>query len=64
MPSLKTLLPRPWEATVEENDAAAAAHHEKWKADVKAKKVPEPKLVFTEKQKKWAKDFLTTPSQI
>ena len=27
-------------------------------------KEPEPKPVFTEKQKKWAKDFLTTPSPI
>ena len=30
---------------------------------MKAIKEPEPKQVFTEKQKKWAKDFLTTPSQ-
>jgi hypothetical protein len=64
MPSLKPLLPRPWELSVEETNVAAAAHHEKWKADIKAKKEPEPKPVFTEKQKKWAKDFLTTPSQI
>jgi hypothetical protein len=43
---------------------AAAAHYDKWKADTKANKEPEPKQVFTEKQKKWAKDFLTTPSQV
>ena len=42
---------------------AASAHYEKWKADTKAIKEPEPKQVFTEKQTKWAKDFLTTPSQ-
>ena len=42
---------------------AASADYEKWKADMKATKEPEPKQVFTEKQKKWAKDFLTTPSQ-
>ena len=43
---------------------AAVTHHEKWQADIKAKKEPNPKPVFTEKQKKWAKDFLTTLSQI
>ncbi|KAK1612479.1 hypothetical protein QYE76_036152 [Lolium multiflorum] len=58
------LLPRPWELSVEETNVAAAAHHEKWKADMKAKKVSEPKPVYSEKQKKWDKDFLTTPSQV
>lgn len=37
-PSLKPLLPRPWEVSVEENEAAVAAHYEKWKAEVKEKK--------------------------
>ena len=63
-PSLKPLLPRPWELSEAETKLAAAAHYEKWKADTKANKEPEPKQVFTEKQKKWAKDFLTTPSQV
>ncbi|KAK1666218.1 hypothetical protein QYE76_054377 [Lolium multiflorum] len=62
-PSLKPLLPRPWERSAEEVDAAAAAHHEKWKAEMKAEREPEPKPVFSEKQKKWAKSFLSTPSQ-
>jgi hypothetical protein len=62
-PSLKPLIPRPWERSVEETNAAAAAHLEKWKADMKAKREPEPKPVFSEKEKKWAKSFLTTPSQ-
>jgi hypothetical protein len=42
---------------------AAAGQYEKWKADMKLKKDHEPKPVFTEKKKKWAKSFLTTPSQ-
>ena len=62
-PSLKPLLPRPWELSDDETKLAAASQYEKWKADTKAKKEPEPKQVFTEKEKKWAKDFLTTPSQ-
>ena len=62
-PSLKPLLPRPWELSEAETKLAASADYEKWKADMKAIKEPEPKQVFTEKQKKWAKDFLTTPSQ-
>jgi len=62
-PSLKPLIPRPWELDDEEIDAAVAADVEKWKADIKAKREPEPKPVFSEKEKKWAKSFLTTPSQ-
>ncbi|KAK1686628.1 hypothetical protein QYE76_047476 [Lolium multiflorum] len=62
-PSLKPLPTRPWERSAEEVDAAAAGQHEKWKADMKAKREPEPKPVFSEKEKKWAKSFLSTPSQ-
>ncbi|KAK1652061.1 hypothetical protein QYE76_069866 [Lolium multiflorum] len=62
-PSLKPLTPRPWELSVEENAAAVAAQHEKWKADYKKKREPEPKQVFSEKEKSWAKSFLNTPSQ-
>ena len=36
---------------------------EKWKADCKKKREPEPKPVFSNEQKKWAKSFLSTPSQ-
>ncbi|KAK1691937.1 hypothetical protein QYE76_008634 [Lolium multiflorum] len=46
-PSLKPLLPRPWELSEDENNLAAAGQYEKWKADMKAKKEPEPKPVFT-----------------
>jgi hypothetical protein len=63
MPSLKPLSPRPWEMSVEENKATAAAEYEKWKAEVSAKKEPEPKPVYTEKQKKWAYKFLTAKPQ-
>ena len=62
-PSLKPLPTRPWERSAEEVDAAAAADLEKWKADCKKKREPEPKPVFSDEQKKWAKSFLSTPSQ-
>ncbi|KAK1643761.1 hypothetical protein QYE76_061566 [Lolium multiflorum] len=62
-PSLKPLTPRPWELSVEENAAVVAAQHEKWQADCKKKREPEPKQVFSEKEKSWAKSFLNTPSQ-
>ncbi|KAK1648789.1 hypothetical protein QYE76_066594 [Lolium multiflorum] len=62
-PSLKPLIRRPWELSVEENAAVVAAQHEKWKADCKKKREPEPKPVYSDKQKKWAKSFLTEPSQ-
>ncbi|KAK1604872.1 hypothetical protein QYE76_028545 [Lolium multiflorum] len=62
-PSLKPLTPRPWELSVEQNAAVVAAQHEKWQADCKKKREPEPKQVFSEKEKSWAKSFLNTPSQ-
>ena len=62
-PSLKPPPTRPWERSAEEVDAAAAADLEKWKADCKKKREPEPKPVFSDEQKKWAKSFLNTPSQ-
>ncbi|KAK1685676.1 hypothetical protein QYE76_046524 [Lolium multiflorum] len=48
-----------------EDDATTvvAAQHEKWQADCKKKREPEPKPVYSDKQKKWAKSFLTEPSQ-
>ncbi|KAK1608974.1 hypothetical protein QYE76_032647 [Lolium multiflorum] len=52
-PSLKPLIPRPWELSVEENAAVVAAQHEKWKADCKKKREPEPKpaaLMLKEKE--------------
>jgi hypothetical protein len=58
-PSLKPLSPRPLEMSVEENKEVAAAEYEKWKAEALTKKEPEPKPVYTEKQKKWAYKFLT-----
>ena len=60
---MKPLPTRPWERSAEEVDAAAAADLEKWKADCKKKREPEPKPVFSDEQKKWAKSFLSTPSQ-
>ncbi|KAK1631070.1 hypothetical protein QYE76_005385 [Lolium multiflorum] len=62
-PSMKPLPTRPWERSAEEVDAAAAADYEKWKADCKKKREPEPKPVFSDEQKKWAKSFFSTPSQ-
>ncbi|XP_071685150.1 uncharacterized protein [Lolium perenne] len=62
-PSLKPLPTRPWERSAEEVDAHAAAEYEKWKADCKKKREPEPKQVFSDKEKSWAKSFLNTPSQ-
>nr|XP_051190047.1 uncharacterized protein LOC127303345 [Lolium perenne] len=62
-PSLKPLTPRPYDLSVEENAAVVAAQHEKWQADCKKKREPEPKPVYSDKQKKWAKSFLTEPSQ-
>ncbi|KAK1610666.1 hypothetical protein QYE76_034339 [Lolium multiflorum] len=44
--------------------AMAQRGHEKWKVDIKAKREPEPKSVFSEKEEKWAKSFFTTPSQV
>ena len=62
-PSLKPLPTRPWERSAEEVDAAAAADHEKWRAECQANKEPEPKPVYSDKEKKWAKSFLSTPFQ-
>ncbi|KAK1645110.1 hypothetical protein QYE76_062915 [Lolium multiflorum] len=47
----------------EEVEAGAAADLEKWKASCKKKIEGEPKPVFSDEQKKWAKTFLNTPSQ-
>ena len=52
--------PRPYDRTDEENAAIAAA---KLKADFAPKPVA-PKEVYTDKQKDWALDFCTHPSQI
>ena len=40
-----------------------AAQHEKWKEECKKKREGEPKPVYSDKQKQWAKSFLNTPSQ-
>ena len=62
-PSLKPLLPRPWELSEAETKLAADSHYQKWKANTQAKKEPEPKPTYSEGAQKWAFDFLTTPSQ-
>ncbi|KAK1695661.1 hypothetical protein QYE76_012358 [Lolium multiflorum] len=49
--------------TAEEVEAGAAADLEKWKARCKKKIEGEPKPVFSDEQKKWAKSFLNTSSQ-
>jgi len=41
--------------------AASEESYQKWKADMKARKEPAPKQVFSEKQKKFALSFLNTP---
>ena len=62
--SLKPLPTRPWESSAEEVEAGAAADLEKWKASVKRKIEGEPKPVYSDKEKQWAKSFLNTPSQV
>ncbi|XP_051231031.2 uncharacterized protein [Lolium perenne] len=49
--------------SAEEVEAGAAADLEKWKAGVKKKIEGEPKPVYSDKEKQWAKSFLNTPSQ-
>jgi hypothetical protein len=58
-PSLKPLLQRAYDRTDEEVNVISAA-------EVKAHfapKVPEPKPTYSEKDKKWAMDMLTTEAQ-
>ena len=52
---------RPYDMTDVENTAEVAAHN---KAFFFAQKKPEPKKVYDENPKKWAKSFLEQPSQI
>ena len=61
--SLKPLPMRPYDYTEEENAEIAAAHLAKWRADTAAAKIPEPPVVYSQKDKKWAFSILTGPSQ-
>ena len=61
--SLKPLPMRPYDYTEEENAEIAAAHHAKWRADTAAAKIPEPPVIYSQKDKKWAFSILTGPSQ-
>ena len=61
--SLKPLPQRTYDRTDEENEAIADADLNKWKAGLKARKEPEPKPVYSEKEQKWAMGMLTGPSQ-
>ena len=54
---------RPYDYTEEENAEIAAAHLAKWKADTAAAKIPEPPVIYSQKDKKWAFSILTGPSQ-
>ena len=61
--SLKPLPMRPYDYTKEENAEIAAAHLAKWRADTAAAKIPEPPVIYSQKDKKWAFSILTGPSQ-
>ena len=49
--------------TVEENEAWVQADREKQIAYWKKSRLPEPKPVYTEEAKQWAKEFISHPSQ-
>ena len=61
--SLKPLPQRTYDRTDEENEAIADADLNKWKAGLKARKEPQPKPVYSEKDQKWAMGMLTQPPQ-
>ena len=58
-PSQKPLPIRPYDRTDEENAAWVAADTKRQLAP----KLPPPKQIFSEKDKKWAKSFIEQPSQ-
>ena len=58
-PPLKPLPKRPYDKTVEENAAEVAAQVQAHFAP----KMPEPKQIFDEKTKKWAKEFIEQPAK-
>ena len=54
---------RPYDRTREENERICKEQYEAWKRACAERRKPEPRPVFTKKQKRFAKDFLTTPCQ-